>query len=192
MLRILIIVGFLMMTSTGDSFNSTENNTGCQVVDNALEYLDGHPLDCASGSVLTSFGMATSTSTQCSSGRETNYVCTVAPVSSTETRYTACNLTIGCGIDCLDRQDVSCNSGEVLSAWELQTGSCTDTNQQVQYECSAVDVASTYTVNGDCQQSRGENLIFLDRHVVTCAENEAISAVRLDQGVCSGDDMRFE
>ena len=91
-----------------------------------------------------------------------------------------------------DRHKVMCPTGSALAEWKVAR--CSDeTKLQVNYKCrSAGDhLAAAEEVTSQCQHLRGEKLQFFDRQDPGCPSDKVMVGFQLEQGTCTGSDMRL-
>lgn len=123
----------------------TTGETGCGAMDGKnLEYLDRHAVACGSGQSLAAFGVKRS---GCSGNlMRISYECVALAsgfsLSSVTTSYTPCNAMDGETLEFLDRHDVSCDSGKVLTSFAVVRTSCSGNQMRFSYGCASVETAS--------------------------------------------------
>jgi len=83
----------------------------------------------------------------------------------------------------LDRHNVQCPAGSVMSEFRLQRCSGL-TTYRYDYSFAVVNVHITKQYSTACSSDGGGNAIYLDRHNVQCPAGSAISSFRLQR--CSG------
>lgn len=88
----------------------------------------------------------------------------------------------------LDRHDVSCPSNSVLNTLQLIRPS--DNKIQLNYMCnSSTDIGSANPKTTPMNDDGGGNSIYLDRHDISCPDNQAIGRLHLKR---SGNQLQFE
>ena len=91
---------------------------------------------------------------------------------------TDCNEWDGHTLENLDRHDVSCNAGQALHSFKVTNNSCTNNGyRRFEYTCAkiAIDMPPGPTkLTTGCNPVVGENVEFLDRHAMNCADADQV------------------
>ena len=93
-----------------------------------------------------------------------------------------------------DRHPALCEDDEVMAALHFDT-SCGNTQMRIKAICRPLGYTlSDASFDTACNEIKGKEVMYLDRHTVACSEGQALGRVRLTSdlstvGSCSGDDM---
>jgi len=116
------------------SGETTLRETGCQNGEENIEFLDRFDIACDTGEVLTGFAL-----TGCGSG-EVKYVYTCAATDGMEQvdtlLDTGCNDGFDLGINYLDRHNVECPAGQVLTNFRFYDNNCPGSDKMYNYNCA--------------------------------------------------------
>lgn len=111
-------------------------------------------------------------------------------VSGTSERSSSCQELRHKNVEYLDRQDPFCESGEAMV--QFTVSGCDGGNMQYKYTCAdlgrQMEVSTHYST---CQHERYKKLEYLDRLSLACPEGEVLNGFVLEQGDCTGEDMRY-
>ena len=148
--------------------------------------LDRHTISCDSNQALTSYVL----NGQCGSGKQYEYVCESATLSSTVSKTTNCEPKGNGKINNLDRHNVACDSGQVMTSFKV--ASCGGDNLKYEYTCGVTTLSgSKATLTTPCDNA--DNFIpNLDRHRIICNNGDLLQKFQLVNNGCSGDDKKYE
>jgi hypothetical protein len=158
------------LTRTG----STGRKTGCHVAKNKqLQYLDRQKVQCEASEALEQFKFD---GTGCREPGKFRYEFRCGKLkngfSRTFEKMTPCGAARGGDLQYLDRQNVKCDTGSVLTGFTFGQFGCGGGDMRYKYQC-ATPVAKMADHNSgtstDCQIAQGEKLQYLDRHSPDCA-----------------------
>jgi hypothetical protein len=162
--------------------------SSCQLAHNKqTEYLDRQTLNCSPGEVMTKF-----TFHGCG-GENFKYkaVCKKPPQGFEKSviKTTPCALARGKDIQYLDRQNVDCGKGSVLTGFRFE--GCGGNNMRYAYTCATPKAPLTIfkTQSSGCHIARGEKLQYLDQQQPSCGINGVIQGFHLVG--CGGNKMKY-
>jgi len=87
----------------------------------------------------------------------------------------------------LDRVGITCPAGAVLVRYNLNR--CSQHTWQYNYDCEGVPILSSTTHSTGCSDDGGSNVVYLDRHSLSCPGG-AMSSFRLTP--CGGGRLRYD
>ena len=104
---------------------------------------------------------------------------------------TNCQRNRGEHMEYLDRHNIQCPAGQVLTHFHLTGHGCSHNYMKFQFWCRTAEIGHWKDEDSTCQTLRGHNGEYLDRQRPQCASNEVMTGFQLHSGGCRGDGMRF-
>jgi len=176
-------------TQMADAEPDQRKSTACN--DNGQnEFLDRHSPDCGA-----SKGMSQWKGTNCDGKFKIDYTCKdLPPNTSIVSRSTSCTQAYHENLEYLDRQDMACGDGEVLTQWHfVACNNDVHRGMRFDYKCAQVSVTASSAHATSCNEVDGKNIAYLDRHDVSCPSSEPfISSWKIARTTCSGSNQRVE
>lgn len=152
------------------------------------EYLDRQHLQCPHHQAMSRFKL---TGHGCG-GNQMRYTYRCEPVTyrGHVTRHTGCGILRGQKMEYLDRQNLWCHHGEVLTGFRLR-GCPKLTDMQYVFTCAKVGIKSTYTKNAPCTVLVHKHAEYLDQQNVACNAGAFLTHFRLTGHGCTGVYRRY-
>ena len=164
-------------------------SSGCSLIEyQKLECLENQNVQCSNNTVMQSFQM---TASGCG-GKNRQYRYKCAPVSDTASstvRMSSCSIIKGQNLEFLDRQDVRCNDGEVISSFKMI--SCSGNDMRYEFTCKTFAYTTSSTKKTACTKMSGKATEYLYQHHVECQNGEALQGFKLVRDGCGDDNHRY-
>lgn len=144
-------------------------------------FFDRHHVDCGNNG-LSSLHLLRPTSTQIAF----EYSCTQLSNAGSTDAYTPANDDGAGNVIFLDRHTLNCE-GKGMQFMHLERTSATTV--QYRYKCSDKALSNLNDYFTPANEDGGGNAVYLDRHYVSCPNNEILSYLRLERP--SGNTMRY-
>jgi len=150
---------------------STRRNTNSK----EIKYLDRHSLSCGND-FLNRFKVTSSLgySYDCLRGSGVS--------GSVVTRYTSYKRGGTDGINFLDRQNIACSGDELIAGYKMQTRGWRDRDFRYMIRCIKPHVKSLSCSNRNTAWNTYDSLVYLDRHDITCPDNQGLQQFKVDTG----------
>jgi len=167
--------------------------TACaKLRDQKLQYLDRQNVKCHAGNAIASFKV---NSAGCG-GQDMRYQyeCVKADYgvdTTTFSKSTSCELGHNKKEHYLDRQDVDCGSGNLISDFDVT--SCAGENEKYSLKCIKPDTPLSDVTKHQtgCHLGVNKNMQYLDRLKVNCPTGKALTRFRMTRSGCSSDKVRY-
>jgi hypothetical protein len=148
-----------------------KKETNCQVGHGKnLEYLDRQKVKCSADQAIEQFWFLQG---GCGDYKmRFKFKCRIFNhgFSNTFTKKTKCEAARGKDIRYLDRQNVDCGDGNVLTGFHLNGSGCSGNEMRFKYWCATpvAEMGKTETQYTKCSKAKNKHLEWLDRHDVKC------------------------
>lgn len=164
----------------------SDHTTGCNEASGKENmYLDRHVVQCPVGSALSDFKF---TNHGCSADQDWHYMyqCMMLEVTSTSEHETSCNEGNAGKLEYLDRHNVACPAGNVLTAFRYTV--CGGGKFQYKYTCAVPKTALIHTDSKktSCNEMQDKEIVYLDRHHLSCDAGSAMGSFKLEMGTPPG------
>lgn len=155
-----------------------------------MEYLDRMNVHCPPHKAITSFRFE-----RCHGDyfRYVEHCGGNSDLIESASRYhqTSCQRNRWMRMEYLDRHNVQCPAGEVLTHFRLTGAGCRHNHMKFQFWCRKAELGHWRDEDSSCQALRGKNGEYLDRQRPKCGAQEVMTGFQLHSGGCRGNDMRF-
>jgi hypothetical protein len=114
-------------------------------------------------------------------------------IIGTQSKYyqTSCQMARWQKMEYLDRHNVQCPPGEVLTHFQLTGSGCYHWGMRFQYWCRKASISESREEDSTCQLLRGKHAEYMDRQRPECASDEVMTGFQLHSGGCAENHMRF-
>jgi hypothetical protein len=157
-----------------------------------IQYLDRQNLKCGTGKAMASFKVISS---GCSGNdMRYQYDCMEADYGEDTTTFsksTSCELGHNKKEHYLDRQNVDCGSGNLISNFDVS--SCTGDNEKYSLKCIKPESPLTDVTKHQtgCHTGVKKDLQYLDRLKVSCPDGKGLTRFQMSRSGCSSSKVRY-